>query len=129
MRCEGRQVKRGDAAVAAGAGGAPRHARLPVVWPTLRSDNRLAAAQLYVQACCSTPPHENVCRLLGWASPNSADGSLAGLEEGAVVYMVQENAGDEINKIYSPIQAYKYLKQIVQGARPNRLAAKLAVHR
>ena len=75
----------------------------------------MAAAQLYVQACCSTPPHENVCRLLGWGSPDSADGTLAGLEEGAVVYMVQENAGEEINKIYSPNQAYRYLEQIVKG--------------
>ena len=76
--------------------------------------------QLYVHACCSSPPHENVCRLLGWGSFDSADGSLAGLqeEEDAVVYMVQENAGEEINKIYSPNQAYRYLKQIVQGTRP-----------
>ena len=75
----------------------------------------MAAAQLYVQACCSTPPHENVCRLLGWGSPSSGNGTLAGLEEGAVVYMVQENAGEEINKIYSPNQAYRYLEQIVKG--------------
>ena len=79
---------------------------------------RARNAQLYVQACCSTPRHDNVCRLLGWGSPNSGDGTLAGLEEGAVVYMVQENAGEEINKIFSPNQAYRYLKQIVQGTRP-----------
>ena len=74
--------------------------------------------QLYVQACCSVPPHPNVCRLLGWGSPDSQDGSLAGLEEGAVVCMVQEDAGQEIYKIYSPDKAYRYLKQIVQGTRP-----------
>ena len=56
-----------------------------------------------------------MCRLLGWGSPSSGDGTLAGLEEGAVVYMVQENAGEEINKIYSPNQAYRYLEQIVKG--------------
>ena len=56
-----------------------------------------------------------MCRLLGWGSPDSGDGTLAGLEEGAVVYMVQENAGEEINKIYSPNQAYRYLQQIVKG--------------
>eukprot|EP01046_Picozoa_sp_COSAG06_P073495 COSAG06_NODE_22007_length_737_cov_2.159875_1_plen_217_part_00 len=36
-------------------------------------------AQLYVQACCSAPPHDSVCRLLGWGSPDSADGILSRL--------------------------------------------------
>ena len=71
--------------------------------------------QLYVQACCSIPPHPNVCRLLGWGSPSSEDGTLDGLKEGAVVYMVQENAGTEISDRFAPHQAYRYLKQIVKG--------------
>ena len=73
--------------------------RASLLWPTLRSDNRLAAAQLYVQACCSTPPHENVCRLLGWGSPDSRDGTLAGLEEGAVQFWEQLRSkfGEEVD--------------------------------
>ena len=111
--------------MAAGAGGAPRHARLPVVWPTLRSDNCLAAAQLYVQACCSTPAHPNVCRLLGWGSPDSADGTLSGLEEGAVIYMVLEDPGAEIDPVYPPEESLQYFKQIVSGP-PRRFMSDLS---
>ena len=72
-------------------------------------------AQLYVQASCSAPPHDSVCRLLGWGSPDSADGTLSGLEEGAVIYMVLEDPGAEVDAVYPPEESLQYFKQIVSG--------------
>ena len=112
---QGFQVQQDHTALAVGAGGA---SCLPLPHPRGRLTSRAEQAefaQLYVQACCSAPPHDSVCRLLGWGSPDSADGTLSGLEEGAVIYMVLEDAGAEVDAVYPPEESLQYFKQIVSG--------------
>ena len=77
-----------------------------------------------MQACCSAPPHDNVCRLLGWGSPDTADGSLTGgLKDDAVIYMVLEDAGEEVDTTYSPEESLRCFKQIVSGPPPRPIFA------
>jgi hypothetical protein len=69
-----------------------------------------------------------VCKLLGWGrAVEDGEGgfrveeggeSLEDLEEGDIVVMVQEYAGDELkSKVpMEPAEAYGYLTQLVQGA-------------
>ena len=78
-------------------------------------------SQLYVHACSSAPAHKNVCRLIGWGQ-KSKGATLADLVDGEEVYMVQEFAGEELqktiddNRTVPPAMAYNYLTQLAEGA-------------
>jgi hypothetical protein len=78
-------------------------------------------SQLYVHACSSAPPHPNVCQLIGWGIKGRGP-TLDGLMDGNQVYMVQEFAGEELQKTIDdggtvpPAMAYNYLVQLAQGA-------------
>jgi hypothetical protein len=78
------------------------------------------ALQLYVHACSSAPAHPNVCRLLGWGIQGKGP-TLKGLAVGDQVYMVQEFAGEELQKnidggaTVAPDLAYNYLTQLATG--------------
>jgi hypothetical protein len=94
-------------------------------------------SQLYVHACSSAPPHRNVCRLIGWGVHGKGP-TLAGLSDGDRVFMVQEFAGEELQKVIddghtvAPALAYNYLQQLAQGADlcplPPRLLSHLKMH-
>eukprot|EP01046_Picozoa_sp_COSAG06_P009653 COSAG06_NODE_507_length_14929_cov_109.047067_2_plen_139_part_00 len=77
-------------------------------------------AQAYTSAVCSCPPHPNVCRLIGWRIEGKGP-TLKGLVDGDKVYMVQEYAGEELQKLIdggatvAPDVALNYLKQLATG--------------
>ena len=76
--------------------------------------------QAYISAVCSAPAHPNVCRLLGWGVQGKGP-TLAGLVDGERVYMVQEFAGEELQKnidgggTMAPDVALNYLEQLARG--------------
>lgn len=78
-------------------------------------------AQLYIDACSSSPAHKNVCQLLGWGSKQGGDGPLAGLPEGSEVFMVHEYCGTELQEVVdaggtiAPDLAYAHLQQLAEG--------------
>eukprot|EP01046_Picozoa_sp_COSAG06_P032578 COSAG06_NODE_3268_length_5589_cov_69.631857_2_plen_113_part_00 len=81
-------------------------------------------SQLYVHAVCSCPAHPNVCQLKGWGIKSKGP-TLEGLTDGDQVYMVQEFAGEELQKIIdegrtvAPNLAYNYLQQLATGGYPS----------
>ena len=95
---------------------------MPLAWRcAVVSDTRaLLFSQLYVHACTSSPAHPNVCRVLGWGIKGKGP-TLEGLTDGDQVYMVQEFAGEELQKVIdngatvAPDLAYNYLKQMATG--------------
>eukprot|EP01046_Picozoa_sp_COSAG06_P063386 COSAG06_NODE_14696_length_1134_cov_1.473430_1_plen_72_part_10 len=72
---------------------------MPLAWRcAVVSDTRaLFFSQLYVHACTSSPAHPNVCRLLGWGIKGKG-GTMGGCSDGDQVYLVQEFAGEELQK-------------------------------